>query len=87
MIKFTAKKVKDGREFIGIGLSRRNCELLLAGRPIEIDGKEMRMPIDVFIFAGETEDAMRKEIEALQSKPIPIIHHDTTLGTDREHLE
>lgn len=58
---------KDGRTFLGIGLSYSNLERLKAGRPIHFNAEEMHLPAiavsDVIIFAGETEDSMRDELQ------------------------
>ncbi len=63
MIKFSV--VKNGKNIIGIGLSRRNLELLAEGRPLLINAKEMRAgDVDeIFIFGGTTEKAMLAEME------------------------
>lgn len=56
---------------LGLGLSRGNCEKLLAGKPIFIDLKVMMMRIEnnpdlndatILIFGGETEEAMQNEL-------------------------
>ena len=69
MIKFFASK--EGRPMIGLGLSRRNCEKLLEGKPNFIDLKVMLMQVQdvpdpneatVFIFGGETEETMKAEL-------------------------
>ena len=62
MIKASAKTV-DGKTLLIFGLSRRNTEELLKGRPIAIDGADLGVPsILVLIMGGETEDAMEKEL-------------------------
>jgi hypothetical protein len=76
MIKFLAER--EGRPMIGLGLSRDNCEKLLAGKPIFIDMKVMLMNVAVLpdlneatilIFGGETEESM--QIELLRAGPLP----------------
>lgn len=59
MIKFTAKNVR-GQDVVGLGLSRANCERLLAGEPILVPLDELvpGATIEVLVFAGETEQAM-----------------------------
>lgn len=58
---------KEGRVFLGIGLSYGNLERLKAGRPIHFNAEEMNLPTlvvsEVIIFAGETEDSMRDELQ------------------------
>lgn len=60
MIKARASHA-DGTEIILLGLSRVNCERMLAGQPIHIDksyfGKE------ILIIAGETEEAMEADLK------------------------
>jgi hypothetical protein len=76
MIKFLAER--DGRPMIGLGLSRGNCEKLLAGKPIFIDLKVMLMNVaelpdlneaTILIFGGETEESMQAELK--QAGPLP----------------
>ncbi len=47
----------EGRPLLVLGLSRRNCELLLEGRPIKVDLEEVGRPEQgvVLIVGGETE--------------------------------
>jgi hypothetical protein len=48
------------------GLSRVNIERLQEGKPIYVEGAEVGAPLQRFvIFFGETEDAMKAEIESL----------------------
>lgn len=62
MIKFAGTS-KRGTPLIGFGLSRANCERLLAGQPIRISVDEMNpnLDIEVIIFAGETEAAIEAD--------------------------
>lgn len=64
MIKFAGTS-KRGTPLIGFGLSRANCEKLLAGQPIRISVDEMNpdLDIEVIIFAGETEAAMHADFK------------------------
>lgn len=57
MVKFSGKDRETGRPLLGIGLTRENCERLLAGKPIKLDTSSMQaLPaLDVWILAGETE--------------------------------
>jgi hypothetical protein len=71
MVKFLATQA-DGRRLLGLGLSRANCNRLLAGEPIAfkleaIPGLEAKG--DVIIFAGETEQDMAQRF----SLGIPIV--------------
>lgn len=76
MIKFTAEvQGNPKRRILGIGLSRENCERLLAGEPIQVDAMAVGMPAfeGLFIMAGETEQAMYDELKkhgVLQGVPI-----------------
>lgn len=66
MIKFTGYDRVRNCNMLGIGLSRGNCEKLLAGEPIEFNTGEMGMPkLTVMIMGGETELAMHQELEEL----------------------
>lgn len=66
MIKFHGKS-DNGRHMLGIGLSRKNCEKLLAGQPIhfsldKMEGSGLPWKGDVLIVAGETEEAITMEM-------------------------
>lgn len=86
MIKFLG--VKDGRTLLGIGLSRGNCNLLLDGKPIEIDIRKMMgdvSPINdlnegtILIFGGETEATMHADLARLTNLPpqtSTFVHHE-----------
>ncbi len=60
MIKFTGTNTETGQPVLGIGLSRENCEKLLAGQPILFNTESLKdFPVmEVFILGGETEDSM-----------------------------
>lgn len=45
----------DGLPIVLIGLSRDNARLLLAGRPIEIEGGSLGVPADICIIGDETD--------------------------------
>lgn len=64
MIKFTITK-QGGGKLYGLGLSRKNCEKLLEGLPIKVSLFEMGGDTgdEVLLMAGETEAAIRKELE------------------------
>ncbi len=65
MLKMLARGA-DGRKVVILGLSRKNTELLLEGRPIAVDTRELGVadgPV-VFIYGGETESAMEAELRS-----------------------
>lgn len=69
MIKFHGTG-PDGGEMLGIGLSRKNCERLLAGKPIEFRLEDMQHSTlswkgSVVIIAGETEEAMALALQEM----------------------
>jgi hypothetical protein len=50
-------------QLVLLGLSRRNVELLTAGKPIDIDGARVGLPgIRIAIMFGETEQDMLVEL-------------------------
>lgn len=55
MVKFMGKK--NGKPFIGLGLSRANIERMMQGFPILVKGEELGKPEfgEITIFFGETE--------------------------------
>ncbi len=67
MLKFHAT-APDGREILGIGISRANVEHLIKGEPIHFNAEQMGLSSivanEVVIFFGETEDSMREEFES-----------------------
>lgn len=54
-----------GRLLIMLGLSRLNVERLMAGEPIKMTPELHDLPptLEIGIFFGETEEAMKKEVE------------------------
>jgi hypothetical protein len=61
-----AAKTTDGDPLLGIALSRENCELLLAGKPIFLNTGNMPEPmpaIYVFLMAGETDHSLLATLE------------------------
>ncbi|HTP24998.1 MAG TPA: hypothetical protein VMK12_04980 [Anaeromyxobacteraceae bacterium] len=69
MIKAFALGVSNGRplRLILLGLSRRNCNLLLEGRPIKVTLTDLSpdSPIhELLIMGGETEEEMMKELQS-----------------------
>ena len=74
MIKFNGT-TKDGRRVLGIGLSSGNWKKMLKGEPIVVFAQEVNEQAfeELFIMAGETEQAMYdqlKEMGALKGVPI-----------------
>lgn len=62
VIKATIE-VENGKLLL-LGLSRFNCERLLAGKPIPIDCKELGLPpLEIVLFGGEDEAAMAAELQ------------------------
>jgi hypothetical protein len=79
MIKATA--TLGDRTLLMIGLSFGNLAKFRAepgDTYIKIDGKEMKLPIDVLIFSGETEADMQKMM-AHSIGPDTIVHIDPKL--------
>lgn len=70
MIKAAAEK-QDGSLLLVFGLSRRNCELILDGKPILINIEKFRhmaaaataKKIEICIMGGETEEAIAEELK------------------------
>lgn len=62
MMRFGAQ-FPNGRKIFGIGLSRANCERLLAGKPIAFPLEEMGGSGEILIMAGETEQAMAQQLQ------------------------
>lgn len=68
MLKMTAQG-KDGRHLVVLGLSFGNLDRLRADAPdgyIKVEGKELGgLPVDVVIFAGETEASMAHTVRGM----------------------
>lgn len=75
MIKMTAIK-DDGGKVLFLGLSRKNLELLTARKPIKITGKDVGCDHDVYVFFGETEDAMLAELIGCGVDLLSVVYHD-----------
>lgn len=56
-------KQKNGRTMLVLGLSHHNIALLERQRTITINGSELGLDIDVFVFAGETEESMATDLK------------------------
>lgn len=62
MLKFIAQR--GDRKLLGLGLSKRNLELLEAGKPISFSGEQVSLDgLDILILYGETEDDIQRELE------------------------
>ena len=59
------KATGSGEQLVILGLSRLNCEKLLEGRPIHIELSLLGLPttLEVLLVGGETEEAIRLELE------------------------
>jgi hypothetical protein len=75
MIKFKCKG-NDGAELAGFGLSARNLELLMDGKPIFIKGAEVGIATDVVIFYGKTEKDMQEQLKSFITKDT-VVHGDS----------
>lgn len=65
MIKASAVG-KGGKPLLLLGLSRKNTELLLDGKPISIELKGLiGLEATVLLIAGETEGAMLSQLRSL----------------------
>jgi len=76
MIKFSGDSQDDGR-LIGVGLSRGNCERLLAGIPISLDlRKDFNIPWRglILLMGGENEQAIADEMAPWITPDTKIIH-------------
>lgn len=77
MIKFVGEK--DGKQLIGLGISRGNVSRLEKGKPILVKGEEMGFPdIEILIFFKETDEELAKSME-------PFIKDNTKLSTFTEY--
>jgi hypothetical protein len=79
MIKFLITHPVTGRNILGIGLSRRNTELILKGKPIHFNAEDFDLPNwkelnEILIIGGETEDSIYKEL-----KDKNYVTEDTTI--------
>ena len=81
MIKFHGVAT-DGGELIGLGLSRKNCEKLLAGQPIHIKLSDMAdsglaMKGEILLIGGETEQSITDELHSMGA-----LEHARVFGFD-----
>jgi hypothetical protein len=83
LLKFSAEtRGPLKKPVLGIGLSRANCEKLLNGRPILFSTKGMdELPeLEIFIMAGETEEAMALDLMNLGALRLDQIREDPSLA-------
>jgi hypothetical protein len=70
---------KDGKPFhlVILGLSHMNLARLKEGKPIDIDATDVGLPAGtrIFIFSGETEQSMAREL-------IDLVGPDTKINID-----
>ncbi len=77
MIKFTGSR--DGRLFIGFGLSQGNIDRLKEGKPIVVNLEELNLPYhaDILILYGETEQSLTDELNSYGViTPETIVHKE-----------
>jgi hypothetical protein len=74
MLKALAKG-SDGRPIMILGLSRRNTELLLEGKPIMVDTSNFGIPGGpcIVLLGGETEQAIQAEMAKHMKLPEPTL--------------
>ena len=67
MIKFLATDPTNGRKILAMGLSHGNIGRLMEGKPIHFNIEQMGLSAlrvnEVVIFAGDTEESMKQELE------------------------
>lgn len=51
-------ETKDGKPLLLLGLTKKNCELLLDGKPIKIDLSELGGDGFVIIYGGQNEKSL-----------------------------
>lgn len=79
MLKALARG-SDGRPMMILGLSRRNTELLLEGKPILVDTSNYGIPggPHIVLLGGETEETIQAEMAQHLKLPDPT--PDPVLG-------
>jgi hypothetical protein len=61
-----------GTEVAILGLSRRNVDLLLSGKPIMVNLAELGLRHQqVILIAGETEESILEDLRAINGKRVP----------------
>ena len=80
MIKFLGES-PDG-PVIGLGLSKRNVDLLQQGKPIEVNMADLHKEGHIIIFYGDTEEQMRTMLEytGIVGPDTPRVHKDKADG-------
>lgn len=81
MLKFTGNNTAS-RPVLGIGLTRENCDRLLGGQPIVLTTENMLglPPLDVCLFAGETDEAMANAMVGMGAVTAEQIREDRSLA-------
>jgi len=77
MLKFIAES-SDGTRIVGIGLSRENCDRLLAHQPIELDLKrDYNLPFRarIVIVADQTEQDLAHSLRSVIT-PETVVRHE-----------
>jgi hypothetical protein len=68
MIKAVGSGGPTNKPLVFLGLSRRNTELLLAGKPIVVRLRDLHADLpelDVVLLGGETEDDIAEDLRAM----------------------
>ena len=55
--------INGDRKMLVLGLSKLNIERLKAGKPIVVDDLIDRIGMEIFIFAGDTEQSMANDLQ------------------------
>jgi hypothetical protein len=79
VIKFIGENNETKEPVLGIGLSAGNWAKLMEGKPILFKPSEVGLPWagEVFIFAGETEQAMAHQLSRMGAiRGVPVRHFD-----------
>ena len=63
----------SGQRLLILGLSRKNTELLLAGRPISVDLRSlMGLEATVLLIAGETEEDLVRQLREAAGTTVEV---------------
>ena len=58
-------QTRHHKELLILGLSTANRERLAEGMPISLDIGPIRQPLEIILFAGDTEDSMQQELRQI----------------------
>jgi len=61
MIKGKANQ-ENGRELVILGISQENVTRLKEGKPIMVHGTEIKIPVDIMIYYGATDQDLVKQM-------------------------